>query len=102
MSGPLRESKTGTGFAAAKLSEILRSGRVALFTQDDRLARRALTCFLLFVDPVQLHFRDYVVAQLLQAAREAIGVECRWRDHYARYTDVGKRFQIVDTWAAHA
>jgi hypothetical protein len=31
--GPLRDFKTGTGFAPAKLSEILPAGRVALFVR---------------------------------------------------------------------
>jgi hypothetical protein len=33
--GPLRDFKTGTGFAGAKLSEILHCARVARFAQDD-------------------------------------------------------------------
>jgi hypothetical protein len=33
--GPLRDFKTGTGFACAKLYEILRCARVARFVQDD-------------------------------------------------------------------
>ena len=35
-----REGGTGTGFAGAKLSEILRCARVARFAQDDRLGGR--------------------------------------------------------------
>jgi len=34
--GPLRDLKTGTGFACAKLSEILPCARVARFGQDDK------------------------------------------------------------------
>jgi hypothetical protein len=34
--GPLRDFKTGTGFAGAKLSEILPAARVARFGQDDK------------------------------------------------------------------
>src|SRR5208283_5370877 len=42
------------------------------------------------------------VVQLLEAARQAFGVEGRRRDHDARYSNRFERLQLVDPRAAHA
>src|SRR5580658_6642862 len=47
-------------------------------------------------------FRDHVVVQLLEAARQPFGVEGRRRDHDARHSYPLERLQLLDSRAAHA